>query len=72
MPDTGDRTAIETVLHHQQLMSYFEPEDEIVFEAVGISKSGSDLPTLWTTPHISGIRTIIQETAMLSGEDFLS
>jgi hypothetical protein len=40
------------------------------FEAAELWKSGIDLTTLWTTPHPSGISTRIQETAIISGEDF--
>ena len=37
-----------------------------------MEKSGSDLTTLWTTPHPSGMSTTIHETAITSGEDFFS
>ena len=38
----------------------------------GAEKDGSDLTTLWTTPHPSGMSTIIQDTAITSGDDFFS
>jgi hypothetical protein len=47
-------------------------EVEIVFEAAGVWNSGSDLTTLWKTPHPSGMSTRIQETANISHEDLFS
>jgi hypothetical protein len=47
-------------------------DEEVVLDAAGIWKSGSDLITLWKTPHPSGISTIIQENANIRGEDFFS
>src|SRR5258707_3555713 len=52
--------------------SYFSEDEEIVTEAAGIWKRGSDLTTLFTIPHPPGISTIIQQTAIRSGEDFFS
>ena len=44
----------------------------LVLEAADTEKSGSDLTTLWTTPHPSGMSTMIQDTTITSSDDFLS
>jgi hypothetical protein len=51
---------------------YFLADGEAVFGAADMEKSGSDLTTLWTTPHPSGMSTTIQHTAITSGDDFIS
>ena len=51
---------------------YQSPAEEVAFGAAGIWNSGSDLTTLWTTPHPNGTSTIIHDTATTSGEGFFS
>jgi hypothetical protein len=52
--------------------SYLIVDDEIVFEATGVWNNGSDLTTLWTTPHPRGMSTRIQKTANFTHEDLFS
>jgi hypothetical protein len=58
--------------HHHIFVSYLIVDDEIVFEAAGVWNNGSDLTTLWTTPHPRGMSTRIQEPANFSQEDLFS
>jgi hypothetical protein len=51
---------------------YFLADGEAVFGAADMEKSGSDLTTLWTTPHPSGTSTTIQHATITSGDDFIS
>jgi hypothetical protein len=57
---------------HYIFTSYLIVDDEIVFEAAGVWNNGSDLTTLWTTPHPRGMSTRIQEPANFSQEELFS
>ncbi len=57
---------------HHIFVSYLLVDDGIVFEATGVWNNGSDLTTLWTTPHPRGMSTRIQKTANFTHEDLFS
>ncbi len=52
--------------------NYLSVDDETVFGAADIEKSGSDLSTLWTTPQPSGMSTMIQDSAITRSDEFFS